>query len=48
MSHNTSSLRFVQDGQPRPEKPPQMKLKPHEIPSKSPSASKPNSDSLQK
>ena len=46
MRTNHSDSRFIVDrGQPRPEKPPQMELKPHEIPSKNPSQSKPNNDS---
>ena len=46
MRTNHSDSRFIVDrGQARPEKPPQMELKPHEIPSKNPSQPKPNNDS---
>jgi hypothetical protein len=46
MSHNNSNNSFIRkDGQPRPEQPPQLKLRPGEISPKNP---KPNSDSSQK
>jgi hypothetical protein len=46
MTTNYSDSSFIRDrGQPRPEKPPQLQLRPGEIPSKNPSQPKPNNDS---